>query len=121
MDDGSNDDGQKIITEVVEKNANEVIGVFLNRNYGQHAAIMAGFAQLNGDICITLDADLQNPPEEIPNLIKKINEGFDMVGCIRMPRYDTFFRRFASYIVNKFIQMSTGVMMNDYGCKIIRK
>ena len=118
VDDGSNDDGPKIISEAVENNSKEIIGVFLNRNYGQHAAIMAGFTQLNGEICITLDADLQNPPEEIPNLVKKINEGYDIVGCIRMPRSDTLFRRMASYFVNKFIQMSTGVVMSDYGCML---
>ena len=118
VDDGSDDGGQKIITEAVRKNTGEVIGVLLNRNYGQHAAIMAGFAHLEGDICITLDADLQNPPEEIPNLVSKIDEGFDVVGCIRTPRSDNLFRRVTSFIINKFIQMSTGVMMNDYGCML---
>ena len=118
VDDGSQDNSQKLITEAVAKNSKEVIGVFLNRNYGQHAAIMAGFDQLKGDISVTLDADLQNPPEEIPKLVKKIEEGFDVVGCIRMPRSDNFFRRVASLITNKFIQMSTGVMMTDYGCML---
>jgi undecaprenyl-phosphate 4-deoxy-4-formamido-L-arabinose transferase len=118
VDDGSSDNSQKMITEAVEKNTNEVIGVFLNRNYGQHAAIMAGFAQLKGDICVTLDADLQNPPEEIPKLVNKVEEGFDVVGSIRMPRSDSLFRRVASSITNKFVQMSTGVMMNDYGCML---
>ena len=118
VDDGSMDNSQKLITEAVEKNYKEIVGVFLNRNYGQHAAIMAGFAQLKGDICVTLDADLQNPPEEIPKLVKKIEEGFDVVGCVRMPRSDSLFRRVASHIINKLIQISTGVMMNDYGCML---
>ena len=106
VDDGSMDNSQKLITEAVEKNYKEIVGVFLNRNYGQHAAIMAGFAQLKGDICVTLDADLQNPPEEIPKLVKKVEEGFDVVGCVRMPRSDSLFRRFASKIINKFIWIS---------------
>ena len=67
----------EIIKEAVEQNAGWVVGVLLNRNYGQHAAVLAGFAESKGDIVVTLDADLQNPPEEIPRLITKIEEGFD--------------------------------------------
>ena len=74
VDDGSNDDGPKIITEAVENNSNEIIGVFLNRNYGQHAAIMAGFTQLNGEICITLDADLQNPPDGVTTFVRRASD-----------------------------------------------
>ena len=118
VDDGSNDASWEIIVKAVEKNTNELVGILLNRNYGQHAAIMAGFAQIKGDICITLDADLQNPPEEIPNLVNKVDKGFDVVGCIRVPRSDTIFRRVPSYLANKFIQLSTGVMMSDYGCML---
>jgi len=118
IDDGSSDNSAQIIAEEAGNNSGSVIGIFLNRNYGQHSAIMAGFAEAKGDIVVTLDADLQNPPEEIPRLIEKINEGFEVVGTVRVPRCDTLFRRIASYIVNKVAQKSTGVLMNDYGCML---
>jgi undecaprenyl-phosphate 4-deoxy-4-formamido-L-arabinose transferase len=118
VDDGSRDSSADIITKAAEQNNGNIVGVLLNRNYGQHAAIMAGFAESRGDIIVTLDADLQNPPEEIPRLIKKIDEGFDVVGTVRMPRCDTFFRRMASRIVNKVAQKATGVNMHDYGCML---
>ena len=118
VDDGSNDTSPQKITEAAQKAPGKVLGVLLNRNYGQHAAVMAGFAQATGDIVITLDADLQNPPEEIPRLVGKIEEGFDVVGSVRVPRRDTLFRRVASFIVNKAAQRATGVAMHDYGCML---
>ena len=118
VDDGSTDKSSGMIAAAAEKNLGKLIGIFLNRNYGQHSAIMAGFANLRGDIVVTLDADLQNPPEEIPKLIDEVEKGFDVVGCVRVPRQDALFRRIASYTINKFVQMSTGVMMHDYGCML---
>lgn len=118
VDDGSRDSSPDIITEAVEQSEGNIAGVLLNRNYGQHAAVMAGFAESRGSIVVTLDADLQNPPEEIPKLVEKIDEGFDVVGSVRVPRCDTFFRRIASLIVNKVAQKATGVIMHDYGCML---
>lgn len=118
VDDGSSDSSVLKIEEEAHKHPGNVIGVFLNRNYGQHSAIMAGFDEADGDTVITLDADLQNPPEEIPRLLKAIHDGADVVGTIRVPRHDTVFRRIASYIVNKVAQKSTGVIMHDYGCML---
>lgn len=118
VDDGSSDKSPKIITEATEKNPGNVIGVLLNRNYGQHAAVMAGFSESKGTMVITLDADLQNPPEEIPRLVDKIDEGFDVVGSVRVPRSDPMFRKLASFIINKFAQKATGVIMHDYGCML---
>jgi undecaprenyl-phosphate 4-deoxy-4-formamido-L-arabinose transferase len=118
VDDGSTDRSAQIISVATGKNDDRVIGLSLNRNYGQHAAVMAGFSASMGDIVVTLDADLQNPPEEIPKLINKMNEGFDIVGTIRTPRHDTLFRRVASSIVNKAAQRATGVLMHDYGCML---
>ncbi|MBN2302808.1 MAG: glycosyltransferase [Lentisphaerae bacterium] len=118
VDDGSHDDSQKKIEDAVKKNAGKVVGVFLNRNYGQHSAIMAGLAQADGNAIVTLDADLQNPPEEIPRLLEQIEKGADVVGTVRTPRHDTLFRRIASYIVNKVAQKATGVIMCDYGCML---
>ena len=118
VDDGSSDESRNLITKAVEQNPGRIVGLLLNRNYGQHSAIMAGFAETRGDIVITLDADLQNPPEEIQKLVKKADEGFDVVGSVRMHRRDTLFRRWASRMVNKLVQMSTGVDMHDYGCML---
>ena len=118
IDDGSRDNSWEIINAASEKRPDEVIGVRLNRNYGQHSAIMAGFEQVRGDLVITIDADLQNPPEEIPNLIAAAEQGNDVVGTIRQNRQDTLFRRMASKVVNRVAQMATGVKMCDYGCML---
>ncbi|MFH1125027.1 MAG: glycosyltransferase [Pseudomonadota bacterium] len=118
VDDGSGDSSPQKIAEAAGQNPGEIVGVFLNRNYGQHAAVMAGLAESGGDIVVTLDADLQNPPEEIPKLVHKVEEGFDVVGTIRTPRQDNLFRRLASSTINKAAQKATGVMMHDYGCML---
>ena len=118
VDDGSTDSSSQKIIQAAIKNDGRVIGVLLNRNYGQHAAVMAGFKESKGDIVVTLDADLQNPPEEIPRLTNKIEDGFDVVGSVRVPRRDTVFRRVVSFMINKAVQKSTGVMMSDYGCML---
>ncbi|MEJ2701386.1 MAG: glycosyltransferase [Sedimentisphaerales bacterium] len=118
VDDGSKDGSQELITEAARKHNGKIVGVLLNRNYGQHAAVIAGFEQSRGSIVVTLDADLQNPPEEIPRLVAKIEEGFDVVGSLRVPRRDSIFRRMASAVVNRVAQKATGVMMHDYGCML---
>ena len=118
VDDGSSDRSAEIIARMARENSGKVIGVFFNRNYGQHAAVTAGFKESKGDTVITLDADLQNPPEEIPKLVEQIDMGYDVVGSIRTPREDSLFRRAASNLVNKTVQKATGVMMNDYGCML---
>ncbi|MCG6937223.1 MAG: glycosyltransferase [Gammaproteobacteria bacterium] len=118
VDDGSADSSAQMIQQAAEDKQGKVVGVLLNRNYGQHAAVMAGLAQSRGDVVVTLDADLQNPPEEIPKLIEKSAQGFDVVGSVRMNRKDSFFRRTASKIINKAVQKATGVMMTDYGCML---
>lgn len=118
VDDGSRDNSAALIAEASRQNPGRIIGVFLNRNYGQHAAVMAGLTQSKGDIVITLDADLQNPPEEIPRLVRKMEEGFDVVGTVRVNRQDSLFRKIPSSIINKAVQKATGVMMHDYGCML---
>ncbi len=94
IDDGSGDKSAVIIEEAAATHQ-EVVGIFLNRNYGQHAAVFAGFEQSRGDV-VTIDGDLQNPPEEIPKLIVEIEKGYDVVGSVRRKRNDSFFRRTAS-------------------------
>ncbi len=118
VDDGSRDNSVSKITQAAEKNPNKIIGLLLNRNYGQHAAVMAGFAEAKGDAIITLDADLQNPPEEIPKLVEQLDAGFEVVGSIRMNRQDSLFRRLSSKLVNTMVRQATGVNMHDYGCML---
>ncbi len=118
IDDGSEDGTVEILQAASKKHDDIIISCILNRNYGQHNAIMAGFSIARGDLVVTIDADLQNPPEEIPRLVAKAEEGFDVVGTIRQNRQDTFFRRYASKIVNKVAQKATGVNMKDYGCML---
>jgi len=117
IDDGSRDGSTERICELAASEKH-VSPVLLNRNYGQHAAIFAGFSQASGEIIITLDADLQNPPEEIPKLIQEMLEGYDVVGTVRRLRQDSIFRRLASTMVNSLVRRSTGVMMHDYGCML---
>lgn len=117
VDDGSRDSSLDILRGIAE--LPEVRVVELTRNYGQHAAILAGFSIVRGEIVITLDADLQNPPEEIPRLIAAMEEGgFDVVGTIRKGRKDSFLRIIPSKIVNIVARKITGVQMTDWGCML---
>ncbi|AOM40327.1 undecaprenyl-phosphate 4-deoxy-4-formamido-L-arabinose transferase [Xenorhabdus hominickii] len=118
VDDGSRDNSVNILTQAAEIPENHVIAILLNRNYGQHSAIMAGFHQAEGDLVITLDADLQNPPEEIPRLVKMAEEGYDVVGTRRANRQDSWFRKSASKLINAMITKATGRSMGDYGCML---
>ncbi|MGP1928329.1 MAG: undecaprenyl-phosphate 4-deoxy-4-formamido-L-arabinose transferase [Arsenophonus sp. NC-WZS1-MAG3] len=118
VDDGSADNSVKFLMDAVENSTNHIIVVILNRNYGQHSAIMAGFKQTTGDLVITLDADLQNPPEEIPHLVQVAEEGYDVVGTRRTNRQDSLFRKTASKIINVMVTKATGRTMGDYGCML---
>ena len=117
VDDGSSDDSLALLRKFAVRP--EVKVVELTRNYGQHAAIMAGFSLVKGEIVITLDADLQNPPEEIPRLVAKMSEGnYDVVGTIRKGRKDSLFRILPSKIVNMITRKITGVKLKDWGCML---
>ncbi len=89
-----------------------------NANYGQHMAIMAAFERVRGDIIVTLDADLQNPPEEIPKLIALMDAGHDYVGGFRLNRQDSFFRTYASKVINGVRRATTSIEMTDQGCML---
>lgn len=117
VDDGSRDGSRDLILQAADQYA-EIIGIILNRNYGQHAAVFAGLQRARGEIVVTLDADLQNPPEEIPTLVSEMERGVDVVGTVRENRQDTVFRRVASALVNRMVRQATGVMMHDYGCML---
>lgn len=118
VDDGSTDKSAEMLIAVAEDPDNHVVLVLLNRNYGQHAAVMAGFNQSRGDLVVTLDADLQNPPEEIPRLVAAADQGYDVVGTVRQNRQDSWLRKGASRIINRLIQHTTGKGMGDYGCML---
>jgi undecaprenyl-phosphate 4-deoxy-4-formamido-L-arabinose transferase len=92
--------------------------VELARNFGQHSAILAGLRESRGEVVVTLDADLQNPPEEIPRLLEAIDAGNDVVGGWREERHDHAYRRFASRLHNRVTSLIVGVPMHDYGCML---
>jgi undecaprenyl-phosphate 4-deoxy-4-formamido-L-arabinose transferase len=117
VDDGSRDRSLEILCRLQEKHG-AVRVIQLNRNYGQHAAVFAGLDHARGEIIVTLDADLQNPPEEIPRLLDKISEGHDVVGGWRHSRKDHLLRRLLSRGMNKLTSKVVGVEMRDYGCML---
>lgn len=116
IDDGSIDNSNDIIKNFAKKTKSNIKIIILNKNYGQHKAIIAGFKKSNGDLIITLDADLQNPPEKIPYLIKIAEKGYDVVNTRRINRKDSFFRRLISKLINIAIRMLIGKIITDYGC-----
>jgi len=116
-DDGSRDRSLQILREM-SHGYPEVKVIEFNGNFGQHMAIMAAFEKSVGEIVVTLDADLQNPPEEIPKLVAEMEKGHDVVGSVRQKRQDTFFRRAASRVVNITTNKMTGMQMSDYGCML---
>lgn len=118
-DDGSRDQSLDML-QAIARDEPRVTVVEFNRNYGQHAAIFGAFAMAQGQVVVTMDADLQNPPEEIPKLVAKIEEGFDVVGGWRQGRMvnDSLFRTLPSKIVNAVTRKTTGVKLHDYGCML---
>lgn len=118
INDGSRDRSAAVLRGQWEKRPDVTRVILLAANAGQHMAIMAGFEHCRGDIVITLDADLQNPPEEIGKLVEKIREGCDYVGSIRMNRQDTLFRRWASKAMNGLRERITRIKMTDQGCML---
>jgi undecaprenyl-phosphate 4-deoxy-4-formamido-L-arabinose transferase len=117
INDGSKDSTLGILYELHLSHP-EVRVIDLNGNFGQHMAIMAGFEHVRGDIVITLDADLQNPPEEIPNIVAKMEEGHDLVGTYRIGRRDPVFRKVSSRLVNKLTNRIARLDIRDYGCML---
>lgn len=118
VDDGSRDRSLEILRGLIDRYPDRLRVVELSRNFGQHPAILAGFAIASGDVIITIDADLQNPPEEIPKLLALADQGFDVVGGVREVRHDSLFRRVASRMVNRVTTAITGIRMTDYGCML---
>jgi undecaprenyl-phosphate 4-deoxy-4-formamido-L-arabinose transferase len=115
VNDGSRDHSVAILAEQYRKRPDVTRVVLFNGNYGQHMAILAGFEQTRGEIVITLDADLQNPPEEIHKLIEKMREGYDYVGSIRRKRQDSAWRTVASKAMNRLRENITNIHITDQG------
>jgi len=119
VDDGSRDNSPEKIRGIVKKHPEHVSAVILRRNFGQTAAIAAGIDHSEGDIIILLDADLQNDPADIPVMVNKLNEGYDLVSGWRFDRQDKFLTRtLPSRIANSLISAVTGVKLHDYGCSL---
>jgi len=117
-DDGSKDNSVKILEELHQRRPQQIRVIEFTKNFGQHMATMAGFAEARGDIIVTLDADLQNPPEEIPKLVAKMEEGYDLVSGCRENRQDTFFRKYVSLVINFIRDKITRIKMTDHGCML---
>ncbi len=116
INDGSSDRSAAILRDQWQARPDVTRIVLFTANFGQHMAITAGFEQSRGDMVITLDADLQNPPEEIAALVDKVREGYDYVGTIRKLRQDSLFRRWASRAMNRLRERITRIKMTDQGC-----
>ena len=117
VDDGSRDGSWSLLEQAARRDP-RFTAVRLARNFGQHAAVFAGFSRCSADAVVTLDADLQNPPGEIPRLVEALDAGADVVGGWREQRLDSPFRRLASRAMNRLISRATGVALRDYGCML---
>ncbi|MGH8363372.1 MAG: glycosyltransferase, partial [Gammaproteobacteria bacterium] len=118
VDDGSHDRSAALLRAQFAQRPQVTRVVLLQSNFGQHAAILAGFSATRGERVITLDADLQNPPEEIGNLLAKMDEGYDYIGTIRRKRRDAAWRKLASRMMNRLRERITRVRMTDQGCML---
>lgn len=119
VNDGSVDASIQKLQACHAEHPEHVVVVDLQGNFGQHMAILAGFEHARGHTCITIDADLQNPPEEIHKLMAKINEGYDCVGSYRAERKgDALYRHVASRCINAIRERTTNIVMRDQGCML---
>lgn len=118
VNDGSHDKSQEILEEFHRKYPDTLRVLSFMRNCGQHPAIMAGFEAMRGEVAVTMDADLQNPPEDIPKLIDLIDEGHDVVGGYRCNRNDPAYRRAISKLSNIVREHTTQIHMRDHGCML---
>ena len=118
INDGSMDRSAALLREQFQKRPDVTRVVLFSGNFGQHMAIMAGFEKCRGERIVTLDADLQNPPEEIAHLMASMDEGYDYIGTIRRARQDSWWRRTASRAMNGLRERVTNIKMTDQGCML---
>lgn len=115
IDDGSTDDSLKILKEIT-RNDRRFKYISFRKNYGKSAALQVGFKQVTGDVVITMDADLQDDPKEIPNLLKKLDEGFDLCSGWKKNRSDPFIKKISSKFFNFATRIITGIKIHDFNC-----
>ena len=116
IDDGSRDSSWDVIRRLSESN-NSIKGLRFRRNYGKAAALQSGFTEAKGEVILTMDSDLQDSPDEIPGLLRMINEdGYDLVSGWKKKRYDPFIKRFTSRIYNGTARLSSGIKLHDFNC-----
>ena len=116
IDDGSSDSSWKVITALAGKNKS-IKGLRFRRNYGKAAALHSGFIEAGGDVVITMDSDLQDRPEEIPDLVRMINrDGYDLVSGWKKKRFDPLIKRVSSRIYNGTARLSSGIRLHDFNC-----
>ena len=118
INDGSHDRSAAMLKDQFQLRPDVTRIVLFNANYGQHTAIVAGFERVRGQRVITLDADLQNPPEEIARLLSAMDAGHDYVGGVRRTREDAWWRRVASHAMNRVRERITHIRMTDQGCML---
>ena len=118
VNDGSRDRSAALLREQWERRPDTTRVVLFNANYGQHPAVVAGFEHCRGERVVTMDADLQNPPEEIAKLLAAMDAGHDYVGGVRRHREDSWFRRLASRAMNRVRERITRIHMTDQGCML---
>jgi len=119
VDDGSQDRSAQVLNTIATKDPTHVRGVILRRNFGQTTAIAAGIDHARGDVIVLMDADLQNDPTDIPLMVEKLDEGYDVVSGWRKDRKDAFLTRtLPSRLANGLISWVTGVKLHDYGCTL---
>lgn len=118
VNDGSRDRSAALLRSQFARRPDVTRVILFAANFGQHMAIIAGFEHCRGEVVVTLDADLQNPPEEIARLLAKFDEGHDYVGSIRSQRRDSFFRRHASRLLNRMRERTTHIRISDQGCML---
>ena len=117
VDDGSEDGSLDLLRSLAQQDPHVRV-IELARNFGQHAALLAGFSRAPGQVIVTLDADLQNPPEEIPKLLAALDQGYDVAGGWRVDRHDRWLRRLASRAINWMTQLAVGSPIHDHGCML---
>jgi len=118
VNDGSKDHSQAVLEQLHANKPQNIRVVQFMRNYGQHPAIMAGFERVRGEVVVTLDCDLQNPPEDIPKLLALIEQGHDVAGGYRGNRLDSSYRKFISRVSNIVREKITNIRMRDHGCML---
>ena len=123
IDDGSTDRSPAVLHDLFERDGNHVRVIQFRRNFGKTAALTAGFELIRGEIVVTMDADLQDDPAELPKLLAKLDTGYDLVGAWRAERHDPITKRAPSWFANATVSALTGVKLHDVNCgfKVYRR